>query len=408
MNILFFSMNFNRISVLFISFIALVNCATFRKGIDLKFLFIYSLTRVAGSSLYYNKERVKMYHSHFRGTHYEIGFRWGSLLLKHKNIILNNIPFEITKERIDFALSCIPIYKKYFPEILDEIQGIADGQKCSIQILQAILFSMYTMPPACNCSCFAIKNDNRIILGRNSDFLTDVEKLNLNVIYRFNADSYSFTGNTTAFIEMEDGVNEHGLAIGLTSVYPCDKIAGFNAGLLLRYFLEKCKNIQEVISCLRFLPISSAQTFTLADTTGNIAVIECNAKRTEIIHSINKKIPFVCATNIFHHPNMLIYNNRKIEDWFAERRYQTMLNAFSDQSILKDVEFSKKLLSGDYGFLCQYDKATGKDTVWSVIYDLSQGKIYRSEGNPRRKAYKEEKRFQLTPQGDREGCISVV
>ena len=105
---------------------------------------------------------------------------------------------------------------------------------------------------------------------------------------------------------------------------------------------------------------------------------------------------------------MLIYNNRKIDDWFAERRYQTMLNAFSDQSILKDVEFSKKLLSGDYGFLCQYDKATGKDTVWSVIYDLSQGKIYRSEGNPRRKAYKEEKRFQLTPQGDREGCISVV
>ena len=75
-----------------------------------------------------------MYHSHFRGTHYEIGFRWGSLLLRHKNIILNHIPFQITQERIDFALSCIPIYKKYFPEILDEIQGIADGQACSVQL----------------------------------------------------------------------------------------------------------------------------------------------------------------------------------------------------------------------------------------------------------------------------------
>ena len=38
-----------------------------------------------------------MYHAHFRGTHYEAGFRWGSLLLKHKNIILENIPFEITQ-----------------------------------------------------------------------------------------------------------------------------------------------------------------------------------------------------------------------------------------------------------------------------------------------------------------------
>lgn len=361
--------------------------------IDLKFLFIYSLPRVTGSSLYDDKERVKMYHSRFRGTHGEIGFRWGSLLLRHKSIILDNIPFKITQERIDFALSCIPIVQKYFPDILDEIQGIAEGQKCDVQLLQAILFSMYAMPPACHCSCFAIKNDHRIMLGRNSDFLTDMEKLNLNVIYRFDADSYSFTGNTTAFIEMEDGVNEHGLAVGSTSVYPCDRVAGFNAGLLLRYFLEKCKNIQDVISCLDFLPISSAQTFTLADADGHIAVIECNAKCTEIIHSINEEIPFVCATNIFHHPAMLIYNNPKIDDWFAERRYQTMLNAFRDQSTRKDVEFSKKLLSGGHGFLCQYDRAAGKDTVWSVVYDLSQGRIYRSEGNPQRNAYKEDRRF---------------
>ena len=26
-----------------------------------------------------------MYHAHFRGTHYEAGYRWGSLLFKHQN-----------------------------------------------------------------------------------------------------------------------------------------------------------------------------------------------------------------------------------------------------------------------------------------------------------------------------------
>ena len=45
-----------------------------------------------------------MYHAHFRGTHYEAGFRWGSLLLKHKNIILENIPFEITQELLKTML----------------------------------------------------------------------------------------------------------------------------------------------------------------------------------------------------------------------------------------------------------------------------------------------------------------
>ena len=90
---------------------------------------------------------------------------------------------------------------------------------------------------------------------------------------------YSFTGNTTAFIEIEDGVNEHGLAVGLTSVYPNQCKPGFNAGMIVRYLLEKCRNVSEAVSCLYQLPIASAQTLTLADTMGAIAVIECNAEK---------------------------------------------------------------------------------------------------------------------------------
>ena len=35
--------------------------------------------------------------------------------------------------------------------------GLADGQHCDVHVLQAVLFSMYSMPPTCNCSCFACK-----------------------------------------------------------------------------------------------------------------------------------------------------------------------------------------------------------------------------------------------------------
>ena len=66
-----------------------------------------------------------MYHGRFHGNHYEIGFRWGSRLAKHANYILNNIPFHITEERLRFAQYCLPIYQEFFPEILEEIQGIA-------------------------------------------------------------------------------------------------------------------------------------------------------------------------------------------------------------------------------------------------------------------------------------------
>ena len=43
--------------------------------------------------------------------------------------------------------------------------------------------------------------------------------------------------------------------------------------------------------------------------------------------------------------------------------------------------------------MCQYDRKTGADTVWSVIYDVKERKIYRVEGNPVRKGFKEDKRF---------------
>lgn len=310
-----------------------------------------------------------MYHAHFRGTHYEAGFRWGSLLLKHKNIILENIPFEITQERIDYALSCLPIYEKYYHEIMEEIQGLADGQQCDVRILQAVLFSMYSMPPSCNCSCFAFTTEHEILLGRNSDFLTEIERLNQNVVYKLTDGVYSFTGNTTAFVEIEDGVNEHGLAVGLTSVYPNQCKPGFNAGMIVRYLLEKCKNVSEAVSCLYQLPIASAQTLTLADAMGTITVIECNAEQIKVEKTLNNNLSFVCATNTFHFPEMMGYNNDKIDNWFAEERYQTLYSAFNRKNGGFNLPFAEKLLSGDYGFLCQYDRSTGKDTVWSVIYD---------------------------------------
>lgn len=334
-----------------------------------------------------------MYHVHYRGTHYEAGFRWGALLLKRKNKILEHVPFAVTAERMEYAQACVPVYETYYPEILDEIRGLADGQQCDERALRAVLFSMYAMPPACQCSCFAMASEEGVLLGRNSDFLTAMERLNMNVIYRLTDGAYAFTGNTTAFIEMEDGVNEHRLAIGLTAVFPLCRKPGLNAGMLLRYFLEKCKTVPEVLAAVHELPIASAQTFTVADAAGNLAVIECCSEWVETAETLCTGKKFVCATNAFHLPAMREYCGADTDDWFAEERYQTLFHALDGREARVDVSFAERLLSGAYGFLCQYDRSTGRDTVWSVIYDLRQRRISRSEENPGRVGYKEDTRF---------------
>ncbi len=74
---------------------------------------------------------------------------------------------------------------------------------------------MYCFEFSNHCTCFAFQDNNHIIFGRNSDFLVELEKLYMNCLYRLD-NVYAFNGNTTAFVQMEDGVNEYGLAVGLT------------------------------------------------------------------------------------------------------------------------------------------------------------------------------------------------
>lgn len=342
-----------------------------------------------------------MYHMKFKGTHYEMGYQWGDRLYRHGRSVLDNVPFPISQKRLVFARKCRPLYESWYPEVLEEIRGIADGQRVKEELFEAVLLSMYCIMPENKCSCFAFRRGRQVILARNSDFLTELEKLYMNCIYRFKSDSYSFLGNTTAFVEMEDGVNEHGLAIGLTSVYPKVLGYGLNAGLLLRYGLERCKTVEGFIGALKKLPVASSQTFTAVDRTGAAAVIECNAKNMELRYA-DEENPFVSAVNAFHFHGMEKYRIEGINDWNAGERYETLQTAFrSGDAEKKDaVSFAVDVLKGEYGFICQYDRRTGKDTVWSAVYDVMDGNIFQCEGNPARKKFVKNKRFKLCQTGN--------
>lgn len=336
---------------------------------------------------------LKMYHGRFKGTHYDAGYKWGSLLLKKGKKFDYCPAFALTEERYAFAKECTVEYQKYFPEILEEIQGIADGNKVPVETLHTLLFSMYCFELSNKCTCFVFSTKDKIVFARNSDFLVSIEKLYMNCIYNLE-DSYSFNGNTTAFVQMEDGVNTQGLAVGITFVYPHFRKPGLNAGMLTRYLLEKCSTTIEALEALHQLPIASAQTLTIADKSGEIAVVECNTKEIEIIHPHDGE-QFVATANNFNSEKMQDYRNPDIDDWRSSERYQTAYTALIENKDNYTVKFAQELLAGKYGFMCQYNRKEGADTVWSVVYDLKQKQIWRAEGNPARKNFKEDTRLKL-------------
>jgi predicted choloylglycine hydrolase len=332
-----------------------------------------------------------MYHARFKGTHYEAGYKWGQMLRKHGKKVDFCPTFKLTKEKYEFAERCLNEYKKYFPNVLDEIMGIAEGNEVPVETLYAILFCMYCFELDNRCTCFAFATEEEIVFGRNSDFLVSLEKLYMNCLYKLNG-CHGFNGNTTAFVQIEDGVNERGLAVGLTFVYPHIRKPGLNAGMLVRYLLENCQNTDEAVKELHRLPIASAQTITLADKTGNIAVVECNPEKVILIKPENGE-NFVATANNFNSEEMRIFRNPAIDDWRSDDRYNTVYNALISEKNNYSVEFAKSLLAGKYGFICQYDRKSGADTVWSVVYDLKRDRIYRVEGNPSRKRFLEDERL---------------
>lgn len=191
----------------------------------------------------------------------------------------------------------------------------------------------------------------------------------MNCLYDFNeSDSYSFSANTTAFVEMEDGVNQWGLAIALTSVFPETIKPGMNVGMILRLLLEKCRSVKEALKLLETLPRCTSGTLVLADPSGEACLVEYT--NDTLSYRFLKNNGYLCATNSFHLPEMLSRKLLVEDDWFAEERYETLENYLSENFQSLGLLEAKQLLGGKYGFVCQYDRKTGKDTVWSSIYDL--------------------------------------
>lgn len=331
-----------------------------------------------------------MYHSRFKGTHFAAGLRYGEMLLKNGSFIPAVPTFKITRERREFARACLPLYEKYYPEILEEIRGLARGQKASFRDFCTFLFSMYCFEFSPRCTCLAYSKGGQVIFGRNSDFLPSMERLNMNCLYSLDG-AYAFNGNTTAFVQMEDGVNGRGLAAGLTLVYPSLTAPGLNSGMLIRYILEKCSDTRQAVQRLRVLPIASQQTITLADKNGDIAVVECNCKEVCVTE---KTAGFAAAANRFTSPKMQKYNNPAVDNCRSAERLSAVTQALKNRDEVT-AEFVKEILAGKHGFTCQYDRTAGVDTVWSAVYDIGRKEIYRAEGNPGRRSYKKDERFKF-------------
>lgn len=331
-----------------------------------------------------------MYHPRLKGTHHEMGFHYGELLRKSGQDFSTVI--QISSEEREFGLACLPLCERAVPKLCQEIRGLANGLQLSYEDLAAWLLSMYGHGDLHGCTCFCYTEGGKTYLARNSDMFPELKATSESILYRPD-DGYLFLGHSTSFIQMEDGINEYGFAAGMNFLMTKEYKPGLNTGLIVRHLLESCKTVQEALACIAALPIGTTQNILLADATGDMAVVEASPNQ----FAIRKPEPgtaYLVSANHFVSKTMQKEHANPEENWYRSRdRYATVQAAFDTVTEPKDAVWAQNLLAGKSGFLCQYEKKLNFDTLWSVLYDLNQMKVYCAEGNPSKTKFKEDTRL---------------
>jgi predicted choloylglycine hydrolase len=222
-----------------------------------------------------------VYHQRLSGNHYEMGRKMGTIFKK------SNVRFTIKLDpfQSNHGRECGKVLKKYFPEAAEEIKGITDTIGYDNDIFTSWMMCMGSCLDIENghcadvrgCTAFSFTYKNQIYHARNNDLPPFLKNISKSVYYR-PQNGNSFILNTSSFINGEEGINNWGLVAAMTFVLPrLDEIKpGINSVFLVRYILEKCKNVDEGIRALRELPVASSCNIILTDRIGKIVVLECN------------------------------------------------------------------------------------------------------------------------------------
>ncbi|WP_338752764.1 C45 family peptidase [Bacillus sp. FJAT-52991] len=321
-----------------------------------------------------------MYHPRLKGSSYEAGKHYASILYK------NGFRFpKATEEKLAFGAACHPILAEFDPDMVKEIQGFAEGCHSTFAEVSSFLLSIGVFEPAGQCSIFAAFNGKETIIGRNYDMLFNLKKTTEASLVCLQGKN-KYIGHSDCFIGKVDGINEHGLFVGITSVPHQEVKYGLNFYFAVRYILENCCTVEEGINVLKRFPSSTANNYLLADSTGKMAVVEVTLQEVRVRFPEND---YIHCTN--HHES-----DHVTESWNwskSKERFDTLDKQLKENVQKIDLLMAQAIMSETKGHVCLNLKEYQFGTLFSIAANLNTLEIHRAEGQPNRVKYIDDKRL---------------
>ena len=197
---------------------------------------------------------------------------------------------------IELAEACVEAHQHYAPDLMDELQGMADATGLSLaelvinngftDFIDVIYnlggnFAKGAQPAvpqqvADNCTAFLVPNsrsaDGRGFLGQTWDMHASATPYVI-LLHGEPADSPAFlTFTITGCIGMI-GLNSAGIAVGINNLMATDGQIGVTWPFVVRKILQQ-DNLADALECLTSAPLAGAHNYILMDRHGDGVEVE--------------------------------------------------------------------------------------------------------------------------------------
>ncbi len=259
---------------------------------------------------------IAVYEVKLSGPYYDMGLEIGKTLEKDKGLLP-----EFSKENIAKGLAYEKEVRIHAPELLEELQGIADGSDVDYRVIATHELSPYRLQPS--CLVMAISGDHTQrgfpALARNHEWIEeDSEYLTL-CHTKPNGKLYSL-GFTFHWANMSryGGINEVGLALSSTSTSFVNSGPGVMFNVATRWILDNCKTIGEAADFLERIPKTWGTAYLMIDKKGTIAKVEAHREKTTTTYAENG---FEFVSLRFDSPTMEKFNEQDPQGQWAFEMY---------------------------------------------------------------------------------------
>lgn len=326
-----------------------------------------------------------------QGSSYEVGQRQAKLIEKTPGWVrfVKSGGSKFNREEFKRAQD---FFEKACPGLNEELQGMADYFNVPVKTM-SFYYHSYLRP---RCSTFNVlpnkSNDGHVYVCRNYDFNFKIEDYRL--CFTKITGKYAHVGFSNMLFGRNEGLNEYGLCVtmssttigvGATKWLRPPAIVGAQYWLVVRGILENCKRVEDAIDYVNHIEIAFNINLLLTDKEGNACLVE-TFDGHKAIKKIGKK-GFLGSTN-----HALIAEIKKHVGKSMKHsviRYKAIENLFKtkDTFSLEDLKTfcSTKYPNGPTVLF--YRKFLG--TVYSIIYDLTDGKMFVCFGSPTINSWRE-------------------